>query len=340
MEELSHRELLSALISGVDLTAEQSHWAFEQIMVGQWTEAQIAGVLVALAAKGETVAELVGAARAMRDHVVAVDTGGADVVDTCGTGGTGISTFNISTAAALVAAGAGVVVAKHGNRTSTRVSGSANVLSALGVNIECDAATESRRLAEANVCFSFAVKHHPAMKYAVPVRKQLGVRTIFNVLGPLTNPAGARRQVMGVPSEALTETIAGVLAKLGAVRAMVVHSADGLDELSTTAPAKVAELKDGRVTVGTVDAGDLGLPRAQLEDLLVDSPEASAEVIRQVLAGQAGPPRDIVLLNAAAAIVVAGLAEDLPAGLAKATESIDSGAAATALAKLVAVSNG
>jgi len=340
MQEASHRDLLGALIAGTDLTATQARWAFEQIMVGQWTEAQIAGVLVALAAKGETMAELAGAARAMRDHVVPVDTGGADVVDTCGTGGTGISTFNISTAAALVAAGAGVVVAKHGNRTSTRVSGSANVLSALGVNIECDAATESRCLAEAKVCFSFAVKHHPAMKYAVPVRKQLGVRTIFNVLGPLTNPAGAKRQVMGVPSEALIETIAGVLAELGAVRAMVVHSADGLDELSTTAPAKVAELTDGRITIGTVDAGQLGLPAAKLEDLLVDSAEGSAAAIRDVLAGKTGPHRDIVLLNAAAAIVVADHADALPGGLAKAADSIDSGAAAGALEKLVAISNG
>ena len=340
MVQPSHSGLLADVISGKDLSADQARWAFDQIMDGKWTEAQIAGVLVALAAKGETVEELTGAAAAMRAHVVPVDADADKVVDTCGTGGTGISTFNISTAAALVAAGAGVTVAKHGNKTNTRVSGSANVLDALGVNIECDAATEARCLTQAGVCFSFAVKHHPAMKYAVPVRKQLGVRTIFNVLGPLTNPAGARRQVMGVPAKALTETIAGVLAALGAVRAMVVHSEDGLDELSTTAPAFVAELTDGAVTTRTVDAVDLGLTRARLDDLLVDSPQASADVIRNVLTGQAGPARDITALNAAAAIVVAGLAGDLQAGLVMADRSIDDRAAAGALDKLIQISNG
>ena len=339
MPEFTHSSLLSRVIAGNDLTTAEARWAFDQIMAGNWTEAQIAGILVALAAKGHTVEELTGAAGAMRAHVVPVDTGGADVVDTCGTGGTGISTFNISTAAAMVAAGAGVAVAKHGNRTNTRASGSANVLAALGVNIECDAATQTRCLAEAGVCFIFAVKHHPAMKYAAPVRKQLGVRTIFNVLGPLTNPAGAKRQVMGVPSEAMTETIAGVLAALGAVRAMVVHCADGLDEISTTAPVAVAELIDGRITRRTVDAADLGLPRAKLDDLLIDSAGASATVIRDVLAGKAGPARDITAINAAAAIVVAASADDLPAGLAKAAESIDSGAASAALDKLIAISN-
>ncbi len=201
------------------------------------------------------MAELTGAAMAMRDHVVPVENFGLPVVDTCGTGGTGISTFNISTCAALVAAGAGAKIAKHGNRTSTRASGSANVLAALGVNIECDAAIESRCLKEAGVCFSFAVKHHPAMKFAVPVRKQLGVRTIFNVLGPLTNPAGALRQVMGVPTDGLTEMIAGVLGALGGKRALVVHSGDGLDEISTTAPARISELfADGHIETRMIDA--------------------------------------------------------------------------------------
>jgi len=339
MAEFSHSTLLASLITGEDLDAEQARWAFDQIMEGSWTDAQIGGFLVALAAKGETVAELTGAAGAMRAHVVGVDTGGADVVDTCGTGGTGISTFNISTAAGFVAAGAGAKVAKHGNRTNTRASGSANVLAALGVNIECDAATEARCLQEAGMCFSFAIKHHPAMKYAAPVRKQLGVRTIFNVLGPLTNPAGARRQVMGVPSDELTATIAGVLRELGAVRAMVVHSADGLDEISTTAPTKAAEVLDGGIILRDINTTDLGLPRAKLSDLLVESPEESAEVIRQVLGGEVGPARDITVVNAAAAIVVAGLADDLPDGLILAARSIDSGAAARALGKLVEASN-
>jgi len=339
MAELSHSTLLASLIAGDDLDAEQARWAFDQIMDGAWTEAQIAGVLVALAAKGETVAELTGAAEAMRAHVVPVDTGGADVVDTCGTGGTGISTFNISTAAGFVAAGAGVKIAKHGNRTNTRASGSANVLAALGVNIECDADIEAQCLADAGMCFSFAIKHHPAMKYAGPVRKQLGVRTIFNVLGPLTNPAGATRQVMGVPNDELTATVAGVLRELGAVRAMVVHSADGLDEISTTAPTKMAEVLDGGIILREIDTTQLGLPRAKLDDLLIETAEESAEVIRRVLAGEAGPARDIAAVNAAAAIVVGGGADDLPDGLAKAAESIDSGAAAKVLDKLVEMSN-
>ncbi|NQU76717.1 MAG: anthranilate phosphoribosyltransferase [Planctomycetes bacterium] len=339
MTELSHSSLLSRVIAGNDLTEDHARWAFDQIMDGNWTEAQIAALLVGLAAKGETVGELSGAAGAMRAHAVLVDTGGAEVVDTCGTGGTGISTFNISTAAGIVAAGAGVCVAKHGNRTNTRASGSADVLAALGVNIECNADTEARCLKDAGICFSFAVKHHPAMKYAGPVRKQLGVRTIFNVLGPLTNPAGARRQVMGVPSDPLTETIAGVLRALGAERAMVVHSADGLDEISTTAPTTIADLCDGEITVRVFDTTDLGLPRANLDDLLIDSAEASAAVIRDVLAGKQGPARDIVAVNAAAVVVVAGLADDLPGGIAKAIESIDTGEAARALAKLIAFSN-
>lgn len=339
MAEFSHSTLLASLIAGKNLNGEQARWAFDQIMDGAWTEAQTAGFLVALAAKGETVAELTGAAGAMRAHVVPVDTGGADVVDTCGTGGTGISTFNISTAAGFVAAGAGVKIAKHGNRTNTRASGSANVLAALGVNIECDADVEAKCLDTAGMCFSFAITHHPAMKYAVPVRKQLGVRTIFNVLGPLTNPAGATRQVMGVPDDELTTTIAGVLRELGAVRAMVVHSADGLDEISTTAPTKAAEVLDGGIILRDIDTTRLGLPRAKLSDLLIETAEESAEVIRQVLAGRTGPARDIVAVNAAAAIVVGGLADELPAGLAKAAESIDSGAAAKVLEELIKVSN-
>ena len=340
MLELSHSILLARLIARQDLPADHARWAFDQIMDGQWTEAQVAGLLVALACKGETVEEMTGAVVAMRAHAIPVNSEGLDVVDTCGTGGTGISTFNISTAAALVAAGAGVAVAKHGNRTYTRASGSANVLMSLGVNIDCDPAVEARCLREAGVCFCFAVKHHPAMKYAAPVRKQLAVRTIFNVLGPLTNPAGARRQLMGVPADHLTETVARVLAALGAVRAMVVHGAEGLDELSTTSSTCIADLVDGRVTVRTVEPSAWGLPQARLEDLLVASPEASAAVVRDVLAGRCGPARDIVTLNAAAAIVVAGRAGDIPAGLEQARRSIDSGAARGALERLIALSNG
>ena len=339
MGEWSYSEILSGVIGGSDLTRDQAHWAFGQIMDGQLTEAQVAGLLVAMAAKGEAVEEITGAAMAMRARAVRIDAGGADVIDTCGTGGTGLSTFNISTVAALVCAGAGATVAKHGNRTNTRASGSANVLTALGVNLDADPTCVARCLAEAGICFCFAVKCHPAMKYAVPVRKQLAVRTIFNVLGPLTNPAGARRQLMGVFDAALTEPIATVLGALGAVHAMVVHADDGLDEISITSETQVSEFADGHLATRKIKPEDFGLARAPMDDLLVDSAEQSAEMIRGVLAAQPGPARDIVLLNAAAALAVAGRVEDIAAGVPPAAQSIDSGAAAEALEKLVAVSN-
>jgi len=339
MPQASYSELLRTVLDGGDLTAEQARFAFGQIMDGAWSEAQIAAMLAGLAAKGETPEEIAGAARAMRARAVRIDTGGAAVIDTCGTGGTGLSTVNVSTAAALVAAGAGVKVAKHGNRTHTRTSGSADVLAALGVNIDADPAAVARCLAEAGFCFCFAVRCHPAMKFAAPVRKALGVRTIFNVLGPLTNPAGADRQLLGVFDAALTETIAEVLRSLGSVRAMVVHADDGLDELSTTSLTKVAELRDGQITTQTVQPEDFGLPRATLDELRVESPEESAEIIRGVLGGAAGPVRDIVVLNAAAALAVADAADDIAAGIPPAERAIDSGAAASALDKLVATSN-
>lgn len=326
-------------MAGEPLGRDEARAAFGAIMDGQFSEAQIAGLLVAMAVKGETVDELTGAAEAMRDHVVPIDTGGLEVIDTCGTGGTGLSTFNISTAAALVAAGAGVRVAKHGNRTVTRASGSANVLAALGVNIDAGCDSVARCLAEAGVCFCFAVRHHPAMKYAAPVRKALGVRTIFNLLGPLTNPAGARRQVMGVFDARLTEPIARVLGLLGAQRALVVHADDGLDELSTTAPTTISRWSGGEVVTSTVRPEDFNIPRASMDDLLIDSAEASAAVVRQVLAGRAGPARDIVVLNAAAAIYVAGKTAGIAEAIAPAQAAIDSGAAARALAKLVEISH-
>jgi anthranilate phosphoribosyltransferase len=340
MAEQGYSEILRQVVSGKNLSREQAHGAFCQIMEGRWTPAQVAGLLVALAAKGETAEEIAGAAEAMRQHAVAIDAGGADVIDTCGTGGTGLATLNISTAAALVAAGAGVKVAKHGNRTNTRPSGSADVLVALGVNIDADPAVTARCLAEANVGFCFAVRCHPAMKHAGPVRKELGVRTIFNLLGPLTNPAGAKRQLMGVFDGALTETIAQVLAALGAVHAMVVHADDGLDEFSTTSPTKVSHLRDGKITTRTVHPRDFHLPMARMEDLLVKSPQESAEVIRKILSGQKGPARDIVVLNAAAALTVADKAKSIADAIGLAQEAIDSHAAAAALDKLIAISNG
>ncbi len=333
-------DVLRALMAGESLGRDEAHAVFGAVMDGQFSEAQIAGLLVAMAVKGETIEELTGAAEAMRDHVVPIDTGGRDAIDTCGTGGTGLNTFNISTAAAMVAAGAGACVAKHGNRTATRVSGSANVLAALGVNLDAEPAAIEQCLAEAGVCFCFAIRHHPAMKYAAPVRKALGVRTIFNLLGPLTNPARARRQVMGVFDGRLTEQIARVLGLLGAERALVVHAEDGLDELSTTSPTTISQWADGEVTTSVVRPEDFNLPVASMDDLLIDSPEASAEVVRQVLAGQRGAARDIVVLNAAAAIYVAGKAPTIAAAIAPAEESIDSGAAGRALAKLIEISNG
>lgn len=337
---MNYSELLRGVIAGQKLTQSQAYEAFSAIMDGQWSEPQVAGLLVALAARGETVPEIAGAAQAMRDHVVAIDAQGQDVLDTCGTGGTGLRTFNISTASALVAAGAGVKVAKHGNRTATRPSGSADVLAALGVNIEADASVAARCLAEAGVCFCFAVRCHPAMKYAAPVRRALGVRTIFNVLGPLTNPAGAKRQVMGVFDVRLTTVLAEVLAALGSVRAMVVHAEDGLDEISTVSATHVADLSNGKIRNLTLTPEQFGLPRGRLDDLLADSPASSAAVIRKVLAGSPGPARDIVLLNAGAALAVAGKADDIAAGIRLAKGSIDSGAASTALRKLIEVSGG
>jgi anthranilate phosphoribosyltransferase len=332
-------DILKSLLAGANLSVEQARGLFDQIMAGELSESQIAAVLVALAAKGETVEEITGAALAMRSHARKINPGGLEIIDTCGTGGTGLCTFNISTAAALVAAGAGAKVAKHGNRTGTRPSGSADVLAALGVNIDCEAEAEARCLQQAGVCFCFAVRHHPAMKFAAPVRRALGVRTVFNVLGPLTNPAGATRQLMGVFDDKLVEPIAAVLAALGATRAMVVHAADGLDEISTTSPTHVADLRAGKITIATVTPEQFGLTRARMEDLLVTTAEESAQCVREVLAGKPGPRRDIVVLNAAAALTVAGVAADIPAGLPLAQQSLDSGQAAKTLTKLVVASN-
>lgn len=339
MSEATYSEILGAVIGGADQDRLGTHRAFGQIMDGKLSEAQVAGLLVAMACKGETVDEIAGAAMAMREHSVKIDTGGADVIDTCGTGGTGLSTFNISTAAAMVCAGAGVKVAKHGNRTNTRASGSANVLAALGVNLDASPQCVAKCLDEANVCFCFAIKCHPAMKYAAPVRKQLGVRTIFNVLGPLTNPAGAKRQLMGVFDAKLTEPIANVLAALGAKRAMVVHADDGLDELSITSQTQISELKNGQVATRKVSPEDFNLTLGKMDDLLVESAEQSAEIIQAVLNGSKGPARDITLLNAAAALAVADRAETIEKAIPLAEKSIDSGAAKNALDKLVEISN-
>jgi len=333
------REAIAMLLDGTDLSDEQATAVMNQIMSGDATDAQIGAFLIALRVKGETVEEITGCARVMREKATRIAAPFADVLDTCGTGGDASGTFNISTATAIVAAGAGCRVAKHGNRSVSSSSGSADVLKALGVNIEADTATVERCIAEAGIGFLFAPLLHGAMKYAIGPRREMGVRTIFNILGPLTNPAFASRQVLGVYDARLVEPLARVLGNLGSVRCLVVHGDDGLDELTTTAPSQVAELDGGEVTCWTLEPEDVGLPRASLDDLKVEGPDESAAAIRAILAGETGPKRDIVVLNAAAAIVAVGKGDDLMAGIAVAIEAIDSGAAAATLAKLVATSN-
>ncbi len=333
------KELLKSVLEGEDLTEAEAADAMRLIMSGAATDAQIAGFLVALRLKGETVPEITGFARVMREMASPVEAP-PGVIDTCGTGGDASSSFNVSTAAALVAAGMGLKVAKHGNRSVTSSSGSADVLKELGVNLDADTDTVSRCIREANIGFLFAPRLHLAMKYAIGPRREMGIRTVFNMLGPLTNPAGARRQVMGVYAGELTETLGRVLSNLGAERALVVHGDDGLDEITVTAPTTITEVKGHSVKTFKVTPRELGLGQWSLEDLRVESPAEAAEAVRGVLAGEAGARRDIVLANAAAAAVVGGLSNDLPAGVTTAAEAIDSGAAAQALYKLVEVSNG
>ncbi|MCP4591717.1 MAG: anthranilate phosphoribosyltransferase [bacterium] len=332
------RTLLEKLIAGQDLTCGESAQAFETIMAGEAPDALLGAFLAALAVKGETVEEITGAAQAMRTHATPIHCA-EDCIDTCGAGGDGISTFNVSTTAALVAAAAGATVAKHGNVTNTRVSGSAEVLQALGVRIDCPPTTVERCLQEIGIGFLFARALHPAMKHAAGARRALGVRTIFNLLGPLTNPAGAQRQVLGVPRPELTETIAEVLGQLGAVHAMVVHGLDGLCDLTVTAETRITELRDGRIETRRISPENLGVPRACLADLAVNSAEESAQVVRGILSGTPGPARDHTLLNAAAALVVAGRADDLPAGFRAAGEAIDDHRAKKTLDRLVELTN-
>lgn len=335
------QDLLGILAAGRPLSEPRAHEAFEHVMAGRATDAQIGGLLAMLTARpgGPTVEEITGAARAMRGRVRCVQPPpGVEVIDTCGTGGVGGVTFNVSTAAALIAAGAGAYVAKHGNRSVTSRSGSSQVLEALGVRLDVDDLTLTRCLAEARFCFCFAPAHHPAMKHAIGPRKELGFRTIFNLLGPLTNPAGARRQLIGVSGPDLTEPIARVLANLGAVHAMVVHG-DHQDDLATTGPTRITTLRDGRITTDTITPERFGMERARLEDLMIDDAEASAAMIRAVLDGERGPARDIARLNAAAALVVAGIASDLQDGLTRAGEAIDSGTARQTLQRLIAITH-
>lgn len=335
------RDILLKLCRREDLTRAEAREAFVHIMSGQASDAQIGGLLVGLAAKGTTVEELVGAATVMREKVIPVASDAPGVIlDTCGTGGDVRGTFNISTAAALIAAGAGVKVVKHGNRSASSQSGSADVLEKLGLNIDPGPAALSKCLEQASLCFAFSRSHHPAMKFVASARTALGIPTIFNLLGPLTNPGRARHQLLGVFAPELTDRLAEVLGELGSERAWVVHADDGLDELSTLGPTRISELKDGEVHTWRLDPQTLGLPYARLSDLQVENSEDSASVIRQILQGKPGPPRDIAVLNAGAAIHIAGQAFDVGEGTRMAQEAIDSKAALRSLETLIHCSNG
>ena len=330
-------EAIERLLAGEDIGRPGATAALEEIMSGRSEDPQTAGFLIALRAKGETSAELAGLAEAIRAHAVRVDIPVEGLVDTCGTGG-GRATFNVSTTAAFVAAGAGVRVAKHGNRAVTSRSGSADVLEALGARVDLDPAGVARCVEEAGVGFMFAPGHHPAFRHVVPVRRALGVRTAFNLLGPLTNPAGARRQVVGVFEPASVPRVAGALAELGCDHALVVSSRDGLDELSTGAATDIAEVVGGEIRTAVVEPRDLGFPEPEWDGLAVADPHESARVVRRVLGGELGPARDIVVLNAAAALWVGGAAASLEAALPLAERSIDAGAARERLEAFVRVS--
>ena len=329
---------LNRVLDGHDLSRAEACEAMSTIMRGEATPAQIAGLLVALRAKGETADEITGCADAMRAHVLAVRPQRDDLVDTAGTGGDGARTLNISTAAALVAAAAGAGVAKHGNRAVSSASGSADVLEALGFELEQPPERIARSIDELGFGFLFAPAHHPAMRHAAAVRKELATRTVFNVLGPLTNPAGARAQIVGVYSPELVRTIAEVLAQLGTRRAFVVHGAGGIDELSPCGPNQLCEVVDGGIRERTIDPQALGIEPGAPEELRGGSPEENAEAIRDVLAGAPGARRDAILLNAAGAIAAAGHADDLREGLELARAAVDSGAASERLDRLVAFS--
>ena len=317
---------IAKLVEQQHLTEEEAAEAMRQIMEGDATPAQIAAFLTALRIKGETVSEITGCARVMREKATHIGAP-ANVIDTCGTGGDGAQTFNISTTAAFVVAGAGIPVAKHGNRAMSSRCGSADLLQALGVTIELTPELAERCLAEVGMTFLFAPLFHSAMKHAIGPRREIGVRTIFNILGPLTNPAGATRQLIGVSTRGLVEPLAQVLGNLGSSRAFVVHGADGLDEITTAGDTHIAALDHGAVATFTVRPEQFGLPRVPLEALAGGDAQQNARITSEILDGKPGPQRDVVLLNAAAALVVAGAAADWHAGLQLAAEAVDSGAA-------------
>jgi anthranilate phosphoribosyltransferase len=342
-------ESLKRVVEREDLSAEEAFLTMDEIMSGRANDAQIAAFLTALRMKGETVAEITGFARAMREKVTPIRVRGRvdasisgtdreSLVDTCGTGGDASNTFNISTATAFVVAGAGIPVAKHGNRSVSSLCGSADVLEALGVSLELTPEQVGDCIDRVGIGFLYAPLLHKAMKYVMPARREIKIRTVFNILGPLTNPAGASAQVMGVYQGSLTEPLAQVLRDLGAKRAFVVHGLDGLDEVSLSAETRVSEVKDGTVQTYTVSPEEFGMKRASLSDLQGGNAAENAQIIRRLFAGETGPKRDVVLMNASLAIAAGGKAGDLKEGVAIAARSIDSGAARDRLNRLVAFS--
>ena len=346
------KNAISKVVLQQDLVEAEMIEVMNQIMGGEATQAQVGAFITALRMKGETIEEITGAARVMRDHATPIRVGKAldidreeinldreTILDTCGTGGSGTKSFNISTTVAFVVSACGVKVAKHGNRSISSACGSADVLESLGVNLNVTPEQVELCINEVGVGFLFAPALHGAMKHAIGPRREIGIRTIFNILGPLTNPAGADRQVLGVYDEKLVEVLAKVLVKLGCQRGFVVHGKDGMDEITLTGPTRVAEINEGQVTLSTIEPEDFGLRRCLLSDLQGGDAEENASIVREVLAGSEGPKRDVVLLNSAYAMVAAGIAESVDAGLQKARNMIDEGLAKAKLEGLVNLTN-
>lgn len=333
------KSIIAELANGARLDAAQARAAFETIMSGEATPAQIAAFLMGLRVRGETVDEITAGAEVMRERALRV-TAPADAIDIVGTGGDSLGTWNISTAASIVIAASGIPVAKHGNRKASSLSGTADALQELGVNLDIDPAAIERCIAKAGIGFMFAQAHHSAMKHVAPVRGELGIKTVFNMLGPLSNPAMVKRQLLGVFHSGWVAPFAEVLRNLGSESAWVVHGSDGMDEITTTGPSTVAELRNGNIRVFAVTPEDAGLKRATIEDLKGGNPAENAAAIHRLLDGEPSAYRDIVLINTAAALIVSGKVTNLKEGVALAAKAIDSGAAKATLAKLVAVSNG
>ena len=332
------KRLIASVAGGDRLGVEEAYLAFDIMMSGNATPSQMGAFLMGLRVRSETVEEITGGARAMREKALKIEAP-AGAIDTCGTGGDASGTLNISTATSLVVAACGVPVAKHGNRALSSKSGAADVLAALGVNIDADMDLVRKALWEANICFLMAPRHHGAMRHVAGTRVELGTRTIFNLLGPLSNPAGAKRQLIGVFAREWIEPMAHVLANLGSERVWVVHGSDGIDEITTTGPTAVAELKNGKVSTFALSPEEIGIQLAKPDSIKGGSAENNASALTELLEGTVGPYRDIAILNAAAALVIAGKADDLAGGAALATNAIDSGAAKQTLQKLVSISN-